>query len=132
MTVKRVAVCLAALAVFAAGGACAFTLDIDAMKARTAPASDTLEAAQICSAMSMAFAFGLSDSEEMTNRYVVLSRMWIGIAADKNGVSYDDYMNNTAMPDVQSLSALDADTLNFYDGYCQTASAEVIAAAHGS
>lgn len=129
---KRGAACLAALAVFTAGGACAFSLDIDAMKAHTMPSSQSLEAAQICSAMSMAFAFGLSDNQELTDKYVIMSQMWIGIAADKTGVAYDDYITKTAMPDMQTLAGLDADTLDFYDGYCQTASAEVIAAAHES
>ena len=128
--------CLAALLSFAAAGsASAFTLDIGRMKAHATPASDTLEAAQICSAMSMAFAFTYGDDKSdegktQADKYTLLSRMWLGIAADKSGVSYNDYIDNTAMTDMQSLADLDADTLDFYDGYCQQSAREVIAAAH--
>ncbi len=108
-------------------------VDIDAMKAHVTPASDTLEAAQICSAVSLAFAMALADHpeyKEKSDSETVLTRMWTGIAADKSGISYDDYLDKELPNDLQSLTQLDGDSFNFYDAYCDQASREVIAAAH--
>jgi len=99
-------------------------VDIDAMKAHETPAVDTAEAAQICSAVTLAFAMGLYDNPELTDRYVRQSQMWIGIAAGKSGLSDNDYLGRIAMADARRLAGLDAGTLDFYDDYCRTAAAQ--------
>lgn len=125
---------VAAIAVVLAVPALAHaTVPVDAMKARVSPASDTLEAAQICAAMSLAYALTLAGHPEYKDKadsYSVLARMWTGIAADKSGMSYDDYLDKELPNDLQSLTQLDGDTLDDYDFYCSEASREVIAAAH--
>ena len=104
-------------------------LDIDAMKARQTPASDTLAAAQICSAISLDNTVKFNDDKDQSDKYALLSRMWVTVAADKTGVAYNDYLNQQAWNDAIQTADLDDDTLAFYDSYCKNAAREVIAAA---
>ena len=126
---------IAAAALLALPGLAHAELDIAAMKAHQTPASDTLQAAQICTAMSMAYAFMYSDSKDPKDKdnadsYTVLTKLWLGIAAEKSGMSYDDYLDKQAIDDMKSLTQLQADDFDFYDAYCNKASREIIEAAH--
>jgi len=131
---KHIRAFFVALAVTAGIGTAASALDIASMKTHATPASDSLEAAQICSAMSMAYAFTYADATDEEGKarkesYTILSQMWLGIAAEKTGVEYKDYIDNTAMNDMISLADLDEETIDFYDSYCNQASRDVINAA---
>ena len=124
----KVLLCAAVMA-FAALPAAA--MDLDAVKAHQNPAADSTQEAQVCTAVMLAFAFAAEDSQsEDAKRDTLLGRMWMGIAADKTGTTYDAYLDATAMSDMQSLAGTDGGTLDYYHDYCLGASKRVIDAAH--
>ncbi len=109
----------------------AVAMDLDAVKAHEFPNPDSAQEAEVCTAVLLAFTFAAEDQEsEAAKTDSFLGRMWMGIAADKTGTTYNAYLDSTAMSDMQSLAGTDGDTLDLYHTYCQTASKRVIDAAH--
>ena len=117
---------LAALGLMIAGPVAA--MDIDAIKASQKPATNSLQEAEVCSSVFSSMAFIAEDKEsEDAKRDTLLARLWVTIAAEKAGSTYDDYIDKNLIGNMQAfIGAVDVDIFNFYYAYCTTATQRVI------
>lgn len=95
-------------------------VDVAAIKAHATPASDSVEAARVCAAVTYMYALSHSD-DDVDGDYQVLSDAWGHLAADRVGVTYDHYIYDEVIEDGTDMAYVDSDTITFYEGWCGTA-----------
>lgn len=105
-----------------ASSASAQTVDVEAMKAKTMPAANTVAESDLCAAEMTLMTYLMSQVEdtkpEDLDSFKEVMGYWVNRAAAQHQMSYDTYTGDTFVKTVADIAAVEFDTHLWYVEQC--------------